>query len=306
MTDQLFYWILNMSILGSAAALLTLLLRQIRRLPKFLVYLLWLIPLARLWLPAGLSNEFSLLNLIPRYATKTVTVYKAFPSIYFSITNSIQLASNYFPITYKTDLLKDLFNTAGTVWAIGAAASLLCCAFLYIITKSALRDARHIKDNIYISPKVLSPAVYGITRPKIILPENCPKENIDYIIAHEKVHIRRKDNLWRVIAVVTACLHWFNPLVWLCLKYFFTDMELACDAGVLKKLPADGKKEYAGTLLAFSHGKTYYASAFGGAKTKLRIENILSYKKATILSSLFFAAFFIAMALIICTNATGG
>ena len=66
------------------------------------------------------------------------------------------------------------------------------------------------------------------------------------------------------------------------------------------------KKAYAMELLACSVAKTYYASAFGGAKTHLRIENILSYKKLTLVSSLCFAAFFIVVGITIITNAAGG
>jgi beta-lactamase regulating signal transducer with metallopeptidase domain len=83
-------------------------------------------------------------------------------------------------------------------------------------------------------------------------------------------------------------------------------MELACDAGVLKKLADNDKKAYASALLSCSVGKTYYVSAFGGAKTKLRIENILSYKKLTLSSALCFAALFIAVAVTVITNAVGG
>jgi beta-lactamase regulating signal transducer with metallopeptidase domain len=103
--------------------------------------------------------------------------------------------------------------------------------------------------------------------------------------------------------MITACVHWFNPLTWTFLKYFFTDMELACDAKVLKCLDERQTKEYARTILACADRKAFFASAFGGAKTKVRIENILSYKKLTLLSSLCFAALAAVIAVIIITNA---
>jgi len=307
MAGDIFYWVFNISVLGSVAGLIILFLRRIRALPRFGIYLLWALPLFRLWVPVGIASQYSLLNFISRYTTKTIIVWETVPgSQEFSMTNSIQAAESYFPIVYKTDLLKDIFHIAGTVWAIVAVAAVLCSALLYIFTKTALKDAEHIKDNIYRSDKVISPAVYGIIKPKIILPANIAEADLEYILKHERIHIRRRDNLWRVVAVVTACVHWFNPLAWIFLKCFFTDMELACDAGVLKKLADNDKKEYASALLACSAGKTYYASAFGGAKTKLRIENILSYKKLTLLSGLCFAALFIVVAVTVITNAAGG
>ena len=306
MIGEIFYWVLNVSILGSAAGLIVLILRRIRVLPRFGVYLLWALPFVRLWMPVGLASKYSLLTLVSQYATKTIIVGESVPgSPGFSMTNSVQAAESYFPVVYKSDLLRTVFNIAGMVWLLMAAAAVLCNVILYIITKSTLKDAKHTKGNIYISDKVLSPAVYGIIKPRIILPATVSTSDINYILEHERIHIRRLDNLWRVIAVITSCVHWFNPLVWIFLKYFLTDMELACDAGVLKKLGEGGKKTYAITLLSCSTGKTYYASAFAGAKTKLRIENILSYKKLTLASGICFAVFFTIIAIAVMTNAAG-
>jgi len=307
MPGAIFYWVINISILGSAAGLIVLLLRRIRMLPRFVVYLLWMLPFIRLWMPIGLANKYSLFNLISKYATKTVIVWEEISWLpELTTTNFLQIATRYSPMMYKTNLFKDIFNIAGMIWIIVASAAILCSISLYIITKSTLRSAERINDNIYRSDKILSPAVYGIIKSKIILPANIADADLEYILKHEQIHIRRRDNLWRVIAVITTCIHWFNPLCWIFLKCFFADMEMACDAGVLKKLDDNGKKEYASALLACSAGKTYYASAFGGAKTKLRIENILSYKKLTLASCLCFAAFFIFVAVTVITNAAGG
>ena len=307
MAGEVFYWVLNASILGSVTGIIVLLLRRIRVLPRFGIYLLWLLPLIRLWMPFGFANKFSLLNFVSQYATKTVVVWEPLPGLpELTVTNSLQAATQYFPIEYKTDLLKDIFSIAGMVWLVVSVAAILCSVLLYVLTKSALKGAGHIRDNIYRSDKVLSPAVYGIVKPKIILPADTSDADMQYILAHERTHIRRFDNLWRVIAVITVCVHWFNPLAWVFLKCFLTDVELACDAGVLKRMDGERKKEYSLALLAYSSGKTYYASAFGGSKTRLRIENILSYKKLTLVSGVCFAALFIVVAITLITNAAGG
>jgi len=47
-------------------------------------------------------------------------------------------------------------------------------------------------------------------------------------------------------------------------------MELACDVKVVKKLSEQQTKEYASSVLAASVGKAFFASAFGGAKTRVR------------------------------------
>ena len=304
MPGEIFYWVLNISILGSAVGLIPLLLRRIRALPRFGVYLLWILPFLRLLIPAGFANRYSLLSFISQYTTKTLLLWEPaseLPEI--TTSNFLQAATQYSPIEYKTDLLKNIFSISGLIWLIIAVAAILCSIFLYINTKSALKDAQKIRDNIYLSDKILSPAVYGIIRPQIILPENITNADLEYILRHEQIHIRRKDNLWRILAVLTGCIHWFNPLVWIFIKCFFIDMELACDHGVIKNLTEDDQKSYASALLSYSAGKSFYASAFGGAKTRLRIENILSYKKLTLASCIFFIVLFIVITVTVITNA---
>jgi len=300
MISEVFYWLLNASIIGSAAGLIVLIMRKFKAIPRFAIYVLWILPFIRLWLPFGIANEYSLLNLISRYTTKTVAI-KYSPEV--TMSNCIMGANSYFPIEYKNDLLSSIFNIASIVWLIVATAAIISSFLLYAYTKSELKSAEHIRDNIYKSDKLSAPAVYGIINPKIILPAALVHGDTDYIIMHEKVHIKRKDNLLRVLAVITTCIHWFNPLSWVFLKHFLQDMELACDAKVLKTLNPNQTKEYARAILACANGKVYFASSFGGAKTKIRIENILSYKKLTVFSTLCFTALVASIAVIIITNA---
>jgi beta-lactamase regulating signal transducer with metallopeptidase domain len=169
-----------------------------------------------------------------------------------------------------------------------------------------MRDARHLEGDVWVSGKVSAPAVYGIIKPRIIVPDWIPQAELPFILAHEQVHIRRRDNLWRVVAVITACVHWFNPLCWLFLKWFFADMELACDAKVLKTLGEGKAKDYAAALLSSAAGRSYFASAFGGAKTRIRIESVLSYKRLTVISTAAFGALIAAICFVLMTNAIGG
>ncbi len=301
MLSEIFYWVLNISILGSCAGLLVLALRKIKFLPRFVVYVLWAIPFVRFWLPFGIASEYSLLSLISRFTTKTVVINEEFPRL--TASNVVMKANSYFPIEYKTNLIENVFNIASVIWIVVCSAAIMTTVLLYRFTKAELKSSEHIKDNIYKSDRIKSPAVYGIIRPKIVVPAGIEGCDTDYIILHERMHIKRRDNLFRVVAVITACVHWFNPLSWIFLRCFFSDMELACDAKVLKNLNENQTREYANTILSCSAGKALFASAFGGAKTRVRIENILSYKKLTVLSSLCFAALVAVIAVIIITNA---
>lgn len=302
MLSEVFYWVLNASILGGAAGLFVLVLRRIKALPRSMVYALWLIPLVRLWLPFGIASRYSLLSLVSRYATRTVVIRGKLPQI--TASNSVMAASSYFPIEYKTNLLESLFNVAAVLWIIVCAAAILASVMLYRFSMSELRFAEHIEGDSYKSGRVSTPAVYGILHPRIIIPDSLACGNIRYILMHESIHVRRRDNLFRAIALFTACFHWFNPLSWILLKYFFTDMELSCDSKVLKELDEKQAREYAGAILACSSGKTFLASAFGGAGARVRIESILSYKRLTLFSSLCFAALVLVISVILITNAS--
>lgn len=307
MLAELFYWLLNMSILGSLTGLIVALLRKIPKLPKFAGYVLWLLPLFRLWFPFGMVSEWSLLSLISRFTGRTVILWEdvsVIPDI--STTNFIQAAGSYFPISYKTDLLRKVFEISSFVWLIGSISSILFAIALYVSAKREIRGATHLRENIWISERINSPAVYGIFHPSIVVPTHTSEKDLPYILAHENVHVRRMDNVWRLIAIATACVHWFNPLSWIFLHWFFTDMELACDRKALQLLGEDKAKAYASVLLACAAGRSSFISAFGATKTRRRIRSILTYKKLTVLSFLAFSVLLTSIIFVLITNATGG
>lgn len=300
---DLFYWLFNMSIIGTLTGLAVVLIRWIRRIPRRWIALLWAVPLLRFLLPFGVGGKYSLMALLSRYATKTVIVYRGRFSD-FTTTNAIQAADSYFPITYKVDLLADVFRCAALVWAVAAGALILAMGILYASTVSELRGVERLRDNVYASPKITTPAVYGILRPRIILPDSFRESgDLELIVLHERRHIRRLDNLWRMLAFLTAAIHWFNPAAWLFLKLYLADAELACDESVLSKLPAGEHRRYAHALLNARADKTVFASAFGGARVRTRIERILSYRRMTAASALAFTALVAAIAWFLLTNA---
>ena len=292
-----------MSVVAGLMGAIVLLLRKIRPLPRFLICGFWLVPLVRFWVPFALPGKYSLMSLISAFTTRSVPapLPDGMPDLMY--TNVFMAADDYFPLTYKTDSLKLVFSVASVVWVSVFAAAVIILALLYGLNKARVRDAVPVRGNVYRSAKVTSPAVYGIIHPKIVLPENVSEPELQYILLHENAHIRRKDNLWRSIALLTACLHWFNPLSWVFLKACFADMELACDAKAIRGLTDDARRQYALSLLNCMAPKSALVSAFGGAKLKPRIQSILTYKKLTVTSSLFFAALTAAVFIILLTNA---
>lgn len=303
MLQEIFYWIFNMGITAAITGVVIMLVRRIKWIPRRIAVFLWVIPFLRMAVPFGLNSPYSLMSLLSGITTKTIVVYRPTEDIAFSYMNSIKAADSYFPITYKVNIFEDIFSVASVIWIIAALSVLLMLAVTYLTTMLEIKDSTHFKDNIYLSEKVVSPAVYGIVNPKIILPISYKDRDIDLIILHEKTHIRSIDNLWRMAAFVITAVHWFNPFCWIFLKCFLTDLELSCDERVLSKLGTDRAKEYALSLLESGQNTTVFASAFGGAKIRARIENILSFKKMTRFSLTVFIALIGAIFYVLLTNA---
>lgn len=137
----------------------------------------------------------------------------------------------------------------------------------------------------------------------ILIPADLRDAECRYVILHEKAHLRRKDNLFRLAAVLIACIHWFNPLIWISLKYFFGDLEISCDEIVMKQLLPEEQKEYASAILSCAKSNSPFASAFGGAGIRQRIEYILRYRKLTALTALLCAAWTAAVLFVLLANA---
>ncbi|GAE88344.1 M56 family metallopeptidase [Acetivibrio straminisolvens] len=301
--SEVFYYLFNMSISASVVGVIVLLLGKIKKLPRRLVHILWVIPFLRMWIPVGIPSKYSLMTVISKFfTTRSVVLYDG--ALNFTFANYIMAADNYFPITYKVNMIESLIGIAAIVWIIVAIALVLVFSILYVVTKSELKDAGLLRDNIYVSDKITSPAIYGVFRPKIIVPKSYELRDLHYVVAHESAHIRRKDNLWRVIAVISASIHWFNPFVWLFLKKFLEDTELACDEKVLADCGEDEKKAYALALVDCAESTNVFVSPFGGAKIRVRIDRILSYKKLSIISVVSFIVFAAAIGYVLLTNAS--
>lgn len=110
--------------------------------------------------------------------------------------------------------------------------------------------SRGPRFRVYTSAMAASPMVYGLFSPKIVLPaQQYSETQYRYILLHEWMHIRRKDLWKKALMLAVAVLHWYNPACWLMLALFNRDIELACDADVLRALGREGHAGYARVLL---------------------------------------------------------
>ena len=134
---------------------------------------------------------------------------------------------------------------------------------------------------MYESDQIGTAFVFGVFRPNIYVPSRLASSELSHVLLHERAHIRRLDHLWKPLSFLVLALHWFNPLVYLAYHCFGRDMELSCDERVLKSAGEDIRQAYSNTLLSVSvsHGALFAPLAFGESNTKLRIKNVLQYKK---------------------------
>lgn len=137
----------------------------------------------------------------------------------------------------------------------GSASALLAlwlAGTLAVAGVQVARQRRLIRQGERL-PAGCSPALVGLIRPRVVLPEDFDQRftaaERTLILAHEQVHRDRLDNLWSLLTAVLVALHWWNPLAWWAAGRMRADQELACDATVLAARPDCGPT-YAQALLA--------------------------------------------------------
>lgn len=171
------------------------------------------------------------------------------------------------------------------IWAVGAVLLFVYMVVSYTRLWRRVKISVPIDDKIYICDEIRSPFILGVVRPNIYIPSHIEKEQLTYILAHEREHLRCMDHLWKPLGFVLLAMHWFNPLVWIAYVLMCRDLELACDERVIRHMNSAEKRNYSETLLVCSAPGHYISAcpvAFGEIGIKERIKRVLSYKKPTI------------------------
>lgn len=280
--------LLNMSFTAGCACLLVIALRVLlRRLPKIYSYALWGIVLFRFLCPFTLETAVSLLPVSPETVSNGI-LYDKTPSVHSGVVwfdNSVNqvLKQTMTPAdgAVSVNPIQVALFVCGIVWLAGAAGFAAYNLISYISLRRKLKDAVKLKRRIFASDKISSPFTMGILNPRIYLPYGLSKAEEKCIVAHEWVHIRRRDGLVKMLGILVLTLHWFNPLAWIGVSLMCKDMEMACDETALKHLGMGERQQYTMTLfnVSLKHSGLLLPTAFGESNTKIRIKNILSYKK---------------------------
>lgn len=273
--------------------LMAILLRKgMKRIPKVYSYMLWILVFARLLWPFSIDSEIGVMP--EKSVVMSVVEERIHESRMQRVTSKNGVAAvqgrtkqtNQDVLPKNEKIIEEPRNYDKRpiclgIW-IGGTVSIL--GYNLIVLKRMRKQLRHakcIRENIFVSNVIATPFTMGMINMRIYLPEFLGEREQQYIICHEKVHIKRKDYLVKNVAFLLACINWFNPLVWVAFYFLEQDMEMSCDEEVIKTMGNGIKKEYSQSLLNFATGQNNKALTpvtFGEVSVKQRVGNVLTSK----------------------------
>lgn len=193
------------------------------------------------------------------------------------------------------------------VWAAGAGAVLAVQGGFYLLTRRRLlrwstaveeektlllfsrcRQELGVQDRVRLLRCCLldTPLLMGAVRPCVVLPQiELDERQMRFVLLHELAHDRRRDLWLKFLLLAAKAVHWFNPLVWWMAKRACADIEVACDADVLRLHDTEQeRREYGALILSFlqrSRGRAIPLTTNFSEKGQLirRFQEMLDTKK---------------------------
>ena len=315
----------------SALILAVLLVRAAfkNRVPKRMIYCLWLVVLLKLCLPGTL---FSLPVLPAAEGTAPVQTVQTTPVVSTASTIPAPLTTTVQPtapvqtttqpeqtVTQPQEPVAKPTVPAAQETAKPAAKPLTTARILQIVwfSGSALlglwlfgtwltftirlhKDKKFLgkrgRTNIYVSRRIKSPCLAGLI-PAVYLTEDVLRnDTTELIVRHELTHLHHLDFLWSLCRTIAVIVYWWNPLIWLAAICSKRDAELACDEAVAAGLQPEQRIAYARAILAQAPRKKA-ALSLAGPPVKERILFLTKKQKTSVLC--------IVLALALTISATG-
>ncbi len=291
--ENLFLKVIDLSLDASFVIVFVFLVRLLlKRFPKIFSYVLWSVVFLRLVFSFSIESPFSIMGVKDRVVENVVREefqYTPSRTLENYIDENVETTNNNYEgtqVVYESKIseVKEMekLEIFPIIWIAGIA--ILGIHSIYSTRKLSrkLKNSKHLEGNVYINENIETAFVFGLINPKIYRPYGLSSQEEEYILEHERVHLKRGDHIWKFIAFFITVIHWFNPLVWISYYLMTVDMELSCDESVVRKLGTDVKKDYSTSLLSFSTGRKILTAspiAFGEGNLKNRIQNILKYRK---------------------------
>ena len=295
----------------SALIVVVLLVRAIfkNRVPKRMIYCLWLVVLLKLCLPGTLVS----LPVLPaedaaapaQSAERPVQTAPVIQRPAQTVTKPQTPAQQ--PVSPVQETAKPAaksLTTAQILQIVWFGGSALLGLWLFgawaVFTIRLHRDRRFLGKRggtcIYVSGAVKSPCLAGLI-PAVYLTEDVLQaDEAELILRHELTHLRHLDFLWSLCRTAAVTVYWWNPFIWLAAICSKRDAELACDEAVAAKLPESKRFAYARAILAQAPRKTA-ALSLAGPPVKERILFLTKKQRTSVLC--------VILALLLVASATG-
>ena len=285
---RFFIHLFNMSITASWLVLAVIILRLLlKKAPKAITVALWALVGIRLLLPFSIESIFSLVPSAETVPQKIVFAKEPTIDSGVAAINSVVnplITDSFAPKNELTSInpIQVFLAFAEVVWFVGMIAMVLYTLISYLRLRMQVRESVPLSDNIYVCDGIATPFILGVFRPRIYLPSGMGDDDKEYVIAHEKAHLRRGDHLWKPLGFLLLTVYWFNPVLWLAYILLCRGIELACDERVIRDMELADKKAYSTALLNCSIPRKMISAcplAFGEVGVKQRIKSVLHYKK---------------------------
>ena len=287
--EGIFVKLLNMSVSASGFILIAVLLRALlKRSPKWIHCLLWGLVAVRLVCPLSFESSFSLAPRADFVETK-LGVQREDGRYMNSVTDAGKALNDDLDNAQNKNLAnkgnadrQSDWKKISWTWFTGVVLLLGYAAISYLCFRKKVQASVRLRDGIYVCDNIRTPFILGVIRPGIYLPSDMDEVQTDNVIAHERAHLSRLDQVWKPLGYCLLAVYWFNPLCWLAYVLFCRDMELACDEKVIRDMDVEDKKVYSRVLLSFSDPSHRIAAgplAFGEIGVKKRIQSVLNYRK---------------------------
>ncbi len=265
------------------------------RVPKRMIYCLWLVVLLKLCLPGTLVS----LPVLPaEEATAPVQRVEA-PAQTAPVQQPAQAVTQTLaqqPVSPAQEAAEPAAKALTAmqifqiVWAGGSALLGLWLLGTWLVFTVRLHKSRrflgkHGRTNIYVADCIKSPCLAGPV-PAVYLTEDALQTNeAELILRHELTHLRHLDFLWSFCRTAAVIVYWWNPFIWLAAVCSKRDAELACDEAVAAGLSDAQRLAYARAILAQAPRKAA-ALSLAGPPVKERILFLTKKQRTSVLCAI--------------------
>lgn len=158
---------------------------------------------------------------------------------------------------------------AAVVWLVGLAALLAYGVWSWLRLRRQVSAAVWNGGNVWECDAIPTPFVLGYVQPRIYIPFHLDSDERTYVLAHERYHLRRGDQWWKLLSCLILAVYWWDAAAWLCWVLFCRDLEMRCDEAVLAQLGDQVKRGYSLSLVSFAMERRFPAAlALGGARRR--------------------------------------